>query len=141
MKTVITWFQPPPFSIFFHWPIGKIPCINSDSPPSKLSKLRNQDSSNIMYAPEPLVVMPHCYNKIDHFWESAMLYLSWLTMLYLFVFTLRYIASILLQKYFQKQLNLIYNLLSATIRISQLGCLSRNLQLREVSQAFIHLYN
>lgn len=62
-------------------------------------------------------------------------------MLYLFIFTLCYRAGIPRQKYFQKQLNLIYSLLSATIRISQLGCLSRNLQLREVSQAFIHLYN
>lgn len=35
----------------------------------------------IIYAPEPLIIMPHRYNKIDSFRESAVLYLSWLTVL------------------------------------------------------------
>lgn len=52
---------------FFIGPTGNVPGINSDSPPSKLSKLIKARILSIIYAPEPLVIMPHCYNKIDHF--------------------------------------------------------------------------
>lgn len=79
-KTVIYWFQP--FSLdnmkSFYGLQNRVPAL------TVIALLSQSRFLRIIYTPETLLIMPHCHNKIDIFGESATLFLSWKTMIYIY---------------------------------------------------------